>query len=454
MKILNSIIAKLGVSENTRSSLLKKNISLVFLFKLLSILISFYIIPLSLELLGKEKYGIWLTVSSIIGWLSFFDLGLTNGLKNELGKSFAINDLDAAKKDISSAFYLLFLIVIVLGFVFLVINNMINWPTILNTSKTSNNEIFGVFSILFVSFILNALFGIIFTILSSNQNSSIPEFYRFISNFTSVLLIFIFKSSFHNSLIFMSIAITANSSLITLFFFFYYFNTYYKNIKPNFQYFSFQRAKKLLGKSSLFFVIQISALVLFMSDNMIISKLFNPEEVVPYNIAYKYFNIIVIFFSIITTPLWAAITDANHKNDFVWIDNTILKMKKIWYLSSIILLMMLLLSNQIYKFWIGKQVVVNISISVSMCIFVLIHTYNTIYVTFIFAVGKTRLQAYIAILAAIVNIPLSILIASKLNFGPAGVILATAICGLPNIYLSRLQYYKIKNKLDKGVWSK
>jgi O-antigen/teichoic acid export membrane protein len=252
----------------------------------------------------------------------------------------------------------------------------------------------------------------------------------------------------------MSLATSVSSTVIAIFCYYYYFNNDYKNIKPNYKYFNFTRATKLLGKSSIFFIIQISALILFMSDNLIITKLFNPEDVVPYNIAYKLFNIVVVFFSIITTPLWAAITDANHKNDLIWIENTISKLKKIWYLTSIGLISILLLSNQIYKYWIGQQVNIPISISISMCLFVLVHTYNTIYVTYIFAVGKTRIQAFTAIIAAIINIPLSIFFAKFLNIGPAGVILATAICGLPNIYISRLQYYKIKNKIDKGNWSK
>lgn len=454
MKILNTVVNKLGIHRNSRSAILKRNISFVFFFKALSIFISFYLIPLSLKLLDEEKYGIWLTISSILGWFTFFDLGLTNGLKNELGKSFANNDFPSAKKDVSSAFYLLAIILIILGFIFFISNIFINWQTLLNTTKISNIEIFKLIAILFFSFILNSLFGIIFTVLSSNQNSIIPELYRFSTNFLSIILLFLFKTYFYNSLLFMSLATSVTSSIIAIFFYYFYFNTDYKNIKPNFKYFSFSRAKNLLGKSSLFFVIQISALILFMSDNLIISKLFKPEDVVPYNIAYKLFNIVVVFFSIITTPLWAAITDANHKNDFMWIEKTILKLKKLWYLTSIGLVSILLLSSQIYKFWVGPQINISISISISMCLFVLIHTYNTIYVTFIFAVGKTRLQAFLAIIAAVINIPMSIFFAKYLNIGPAGVILATAFCGLPNVLISRLQYYKIKNKIDNGIWSK
>ena len=60
-------------------------------------------------------------------------------------------------------------------------------------------------------------------------------------------------------------------------------------------------------------------MVLFSTDNFIISKLFGPEEVVPYNIAFKYFSIITMVYSILLTPYWSSFTEAYTKNDFVWI---------------------------------------------------------------------------------------------------------------------------------------
>ena len=69
--------------------LLKKNISLLFTLKGASFLVSFLMVPLLLNYLDNEQYGIWLVLSSIVGWVTFFDLGIGNVIRNELGKAWS-----------------------------------------------------------------------------------------------------------------------------------------------------------------------------------------------------------------------------------------------------------------------------------------------------------------------------------------------------------------------------
>ncbi|MDQ3534529.1 MAG: hypothetical protein M3421_02770, partial [Bacteroidota bacterium] len=51
-----------------RSVKLKKNILLSFLFKIFSAISSFFLVPITLNYLEPVKYGIWLTLSSLIAW--------------------------------------------------------------------------------------------------------------------------------------------------------------------------------------------------------------------------------------------------------------------------------------------------------------------------------------------------------------------------------------------------
>ena len=54
----------------------KKNIAAAFFIKGLNIAIGLMLVPLTINYLNPTKYGIWITLSSIIGWFSFFDIGL------------------------------------------------------------------------------------------------------------------------------------------------------------------------------------------------------------------------------------------------------------------------------------------------------------------------------------------------------------------------------------------
>lgn len=81
-------------------------------------------------------------------------------------------------------------------------------------------------------------------------------------------------------------------------------------------------------------MIQISScLVIFGAANMFITQFCGPAEVTTYNIAYKFFNLLVIAYTIILSPMWNAYTDAYVKSDMKWIEQTFNRALKLWGLS-------------------------------------------------------------------------------------------------------------------------
>ena len=65
------------ISGDTRSVTVKKNIVTSLTVKGVSIVVSLLLVPLTLGYISSELYGIWLTLSSIMLWLNFFDVGFT-----------------------------------------------------------------------------------------------------------------------------------------------------------------------------------------------------------------------------------------------------------------------------------------------------------------------------------------------------------------------------------------
>ena len=61
-----------------------KSISKSLLYKFIGAALSFVVMPISINILDVEKYGIWSTILSFVSWFTFFDFGLANGLRNRL----------------------------------------------------------------------------------------------------------------------------------------------------------------------------------------------------------------------------------------------------------------------------------------------------------------------------------------------------------------------------------
>ena len=114
---------------------------------------------------------------------------------------------------------------------------------------------------------------------------------------------------------------------------------------------------------------------------------------------------------------------------------------------------MVFLSDWFYHFWVGDKVTVPVNLSWSMALFVLLMTFNMIYVNFINGVGKIKLQLITSLISMTINIPLSIYLGKYLGWGATGVILATCVSLCYSIILRPIQYYKLINNSATGIWN-
>lgn len=161
-----------------------------------------------------------------------------------------------------------------------------------------------------------------------------------------------------------------------------------------------------------------------------------------------------MIFSIVVTPFWSAYTDAHAKGDLVWIKKSINRLSQTWILIFAMVIVMLLASQDFYKFWVGNDLQIPILLSILMGIFAIISTWNNIFAAFLNGLGKIKLQIYYSLFGMIINIPLSVFFAKSMNLGSSGVILATCICLSFGAILAPLQYYKLVNNKAFGIWNK
>jgi len=201
-----------------------------------------------------------------------------------------------------------------------------------------------------------------------------------------------------------------------------------------------------------FFFLQIAGIVLYQTSNIIIAQLFGPAQVTPYNIAYKYFSVIPMVMGIILMPFWSAYTEAWVKKDIDWIKTSLKKLKLTWALFSIFTIIMLIFSNLVYKLWVGKEIVVPISVSIVIAAYVIMNAWTNIYSLFLNGAGKIKLQLYVSLIGTVINLPLAIFLGKTI--GIAGVILSTVILSLLSAVIEPMQTHRIINNTAKGIWNK
>jgi O-antigen/teichoic acid export membrane protein len=437
--IFNKIINQ----GDKRDILVKKNILSSFLIKGTNIFVSFLYIPITLNYLNTTRYGIWMTLTSIVAWIGIFDVGLGNGLRNKLTETLAINDKLNAQKYVSTAYAMISLIVLIVLSIFFIFKHWIDWTLILNTTKDYGEELksltFLVVTLFGIKFILN----IISTIFTSDQLPAIGGVIELVCNIISLTLIWTITHTKYNSLIAFGWVTMLTPVIVYMIASIFFFNSKYDYLKPSLKLIKLTHAKSLTGLGIQFFFIQIAVIVIFQTSNILIAQFFTPAEVTTYNIVFKYFSALTMFWSILMTPLWSAFTHALVHNEIIWMKKTISKLNKLMIFTVIIVIIMGLIANYVILKWTNGQIDIKPLMIWIFALYTLISIWNNIYSFFLNGINKTKIQIFTSIVAAIIHVPLAYVLVKYLGMGSEGVVLSMAISLSLFAIAGPLQTYKI-----------
>lgn len=424
MAVVDSIKKKL-FSGHERSVKAKKNIVALIGLKGFSVAVSLALIPLTLKLLDEYQYGVWITLFNVLSWISIFDIGIGNGLRNKFAESMAMNKLEEAREYVSTAYILMFGISISLIMFFTIPWLMVDWTRVFNVPSEFGNNIFFLVGITFLLTSFQFSLKLIGTLLTANHKPSWSALLGTISNALILLLLWYGKDFVTDSLFAIGFIYTGVPLIIFLVSSLYFFNNQFKSVSPQIGFFRKSKVKSLFTLGLQFFIIQIAVLVIFSTDSMIITHILSPQEVTPYNIVLRYFGVVTMGAGIIMTPFWSAYTEAAAKNDFVWIRATLNKQLRAFFLVIFGIAILLFLAKWLIPIWLQEEISLSWILLFGMAFYTLISVWNNIFSFLLNGLSITNVQTYTSVAATIINIPLSIYFAHL--WGNGGVILATVI---------------------------
>ncbi len=438
-------------SGDSRTVLIKKNIAASFFIKGWNGIVQLLLVPITLNCLNEYEYGIWLVINSMLIWIDQMDIGLGNGLRNKLAESIAKGERERARSQISTTFVMLALIIVPLLIIIGTLIYSIDCNKLLNVDK---NIVPNFPDILFASVVLvgfTFVFKFIGNIYLGLQLPAVNNLLVVAGQTVALIIIFVLSLFNVKSLLSVAIAYTASPLVIYLISYPITF-TRYSYLRPSLKKFDYGELKGLFSLGIMFFVLQLAALTLFASSNILISKLFTPADVTPYQISYRYFSLTIMLFSLISAPLWSATTDAYTKNDIQWIENIMKKMRRIMVAFALLLGIMLLVSQFVYDIWLGSQMGITFLLSGAMAFYMMVLIFSTCYSNMLFGIGKIRVITVVTVIEAVVYIPLAVLLGR--NLGVLGVIIALIIVNMFCAITNRIQFGLIFSGKATGIWNK
>ena len=394
--------------------------------RLIAIGVSFITVPLTLRFLGPERYGIWITLSTTVALLGVLDLGIANTLTTLISQAFAADDKHSARRYSASAFWMTVTFSILASSAGVIAWEHINWANLLHLSSPAiTQEARLAALIVFLSFCINLPFSIIAKLLAGYQEVKTANY---LNSIGSVIGLFAIIAVMHLNggiptlAAVYSGAITATNIGGALWLFLHH----KRWLMPVPWAVSPSAVRALAGTGLAFFIIQLNGIVVFSSDNLVISHYLGPVDVTPYSIVWRLTGYAAILQTVLFPSLWPAYSEAYFRGDYAWVRRTFWAAARATMAIAIpAALGMLLLGRPFIRIWAGAAAVPSFLLLALMCVWTTMSAAMNLQACLMAAVHRIRLQAVLSVFAAVLNLVFSVYFARRI--GSAGVILGTIL---------------------------
>ncbi len=430
----------------------RKNVLASMLLKGIDGIVYLLFVPVTLGYLKPYEYGVWLTLNSILIWIDSFDIGLGNGMRNKLATALAEGDKEKARIYVSTTFYMLVILMAGIVVVGTSCAPLIDWYGILHTTPAEVGRLGEIVYLTFLIYSLNFIFKFIGNVYLALQLPAVNNFFVTAGHLLSLVVIYILTKTTAGSLLWVAVVYAAGPLTFYLLAYPVTFFKLFPYLAPKISAFRKIYLKDLFNVGVLFFILQLSGILLFSLANILISHLFGPEKVTPYNIAYRYYSLVPMVMTIIVAPMWSATTDAYTRGETEWIRITMRRIHK-WLLGALgCLAIMTAVSEFVYHIWVGGEVTIGFPISCWMALYTGILVVSLSYSNFLNGLGKLRLQTVNTLIVGLLFYPVCVFLGK--GWGVPGVLAGMCLLNLSGMVLNIIQFHKVINNRACGIWER
>lgn len=392
----------------------------------LNLFVGFISVPLAVGYLGRERYGIWVTISSLLVLLTFSDFGVGSSLLNAVADAYGRDDRRQTQRFIATAFWMLVVAAIVLWIPFAAASHWI--ATQLFSEKGTSSLIFeaapavlAAITVFFVNFPLSLLPAV----LSAHQQNVIANICAMITsigNLIAIIVVVVLKGG----LVWLVLGYTGCGLLVNAITWVWLAGYAKPWLRPSVGAVDPSIMHDLFRAGWRFFVISVFWVVNLQTDNLIISHFLGPGSVTPYSISYRLLSYAVIFQSFGVAALWPAYGEAKARNDTGWIRRTFKANLLFSFVSSIPLTIVFVVFGQkIIQLWAGDAAVPQFSLLVWMAIWNLMLAIMSVANCLLYALGRLTGMTIYGTITAAVNVVLSVALVRR--WGVNGVVFSSIL---------------------------
>lgn len=387
---------------------------------LLSVAIS---VPLTVHYLESERYGMWMTISSLLGVLGFADLGIGNGLVTVIAGLDRRLEQPAIKRAIASSVFILSVIALLVFSSFSAIYRFVPWSKVFGVQGALAGHESGPSVMAFMAcFSIGLPFSIVQRIQLGFQESWRSYAWQCVGSLMSLggTLAVV---SLRLGVTWLVIATSGGPVLASVMNSFIEFGRRRPELRPSWASVDFAAAIKLVRSGAVFVALQLSVVLGTASDSLIISQVDGAAGVSSYAVMYKLYQTTLIF-SLFMTPLWPAMGESLARGDYAWARSAMTRALILSLGAGLVLSALLYFFAQpLVNVWAGPTVLPSAILITAFCGWIILSAYGGAITTLLNNAQFLGLQLKIYVIASLVALAFKVPMARWL--GPAGVVWAT-----------------------------
>lgn len=383
-------------------------------------------VPLTLHYLGTERYGMWMTMSSVIAMLSFADLGMGNGILNAVAESHGRDDRRAIRQHISSGYLILGLIATLFALLFSASYSFVEWQRLFNVqSAIARSEAGPALAVFVAFFALNIPLGIVQRVqigLQQGFSASLWQCLGSIFGLAGILLAVYLEAG----LPWLVTAMLGGPMLATLCNSIQFFVFAQPDLAPSARLASRAVVRRIARIGLLFLALQMIVSIAYASDNIVIAQILGASAVTEYAVPEKMFSLIGVLLGMVLGPLWPAYGEAIARGDSSWVRQTLRRsLTSAIVIASLLASLLVLFGDRLISLWVGHAVDPPLALLVVLGVWKIMEAAGNALAVFLNGANILRLQAILAAAMAAAAITLKLVLVQRI--GIPGAVLATIL---------------------------
>ncbi len=384
-------------------------------------------VPLTLGFLGPVRFGLWMTIASVVALLGATDLGIGNGVLNNVARAFGQGDAMAVRRYLASGFAALAGISAAFGALFLVVYPILPWAKLYNVAgdPTAASEAGPATAAFVATFLLGVPLGLVGQVRNAYQEGFVQSAFAGLGNVTTLglLLLAIWARA---SLPILVLAMTAGPIMVAIINLAVLVRLQRPWLAPRRSDVTIGALRSVIGVGLAFMVMQIAYAVAFSSDWLVVAQVVGPVAVAEYSVVYRLFSIPAGLALVALMPLWPAYREAISRSDIIWVRLTLRRSLLVTIVATVPLAVGLsIVGPVIVSLWTQRGLTPAYGLYPAIGAFTVAFAVAAVFQMLLNGAQAMRFQVSTMVLMAVLNITASIFLASRI--GVAGVALGSVL---------------------------